>query len=91
MEEESQFENVLRCKWSSSVLQQIASGTKQPGELLRSIPGLTKKVMYQRLKKLGRFKYIKRQLITKKPLKVFYTLTPCGRKVVKIIKMIKSL
>ncbi len=91
MEKQSQFENVLRCKWSSSVLLQIAAGVKQPGELLRSIEGLTKKVMYQRLKKLERFDYIERRLITEKPLKVFYTLKIHGRKVVKIIKMIKSL
>lgn len=91
IEKQSQFENVLRCKWSSSVLLSIASGTKQPGELQRSITGLTKKVLYQRLKKLERFEYIKRRLVTEKPLKVYYTLTPQGRKVVKIIKLIKTL
>ncbi len=91
MEKQSQFENVLRCKWSSSVLMQIAAGIKQPGELLRSISGLTKKVLYQRLKKLERFEYIQRRLVTEKPLKVFYTLTTEGRKVVKILKMVKSL
>ena len=91
MEKQSQFENVLRCKWSTSVLQQIALGTKQPGELLRHIPGLTKKVMYQRLKKLERFEYIKRRLVNNRPLKVFYTLTLRGRRAFNIIKMIKAL
>lgn len=71
MEKQSQFENVLRCKWSTSVLQQIAFGIKQPGELLRCIPDLSKKVMYQRLKKLERFGYIERRLVNEKPLKVF--------------------
>jgi len=91
MEKQSHFENVLRCKWSSAVLSQINKGIKQPGELLRSIPGLTKKVLYQRLKKLERFKYIHRRLINKKPLKVFYTLTPRGRKASNIIKMVRAL
>lgn len=91
MDKKLQFENVMRCKWSTSVLRQIANGIKQPGELLRSIPGLTKKVMYQRLKKLTSFGYIHRRLISRKPLKVFYTLSPCGRKVIKIIELIQSL
>ena len=91
MQKQRQFENVLGCKWSSSVLFNIGSGIKQPGELLRSIPGLTKKVLYQRLKKLERFEYINRKVITDKPLKVYYTLTPEGRKVIKIIKMIREL
>jgi len=91
MEKQSQFENILRCKWSIAVLYQIKTGTKQPGELLRSIPGLTKKVLYQRLKKLERFEYIHRRLINKKPLKVFYTLAPRGRKAFKIINMIRAL
>lgn len=91
MKKQSQFENVLRCKWSIAVLEQIKTGIKQPGILLRSISGLTKKVMYQRLRKLERFGYIQRQLINKKPLKVFYTLTPRGRKAMIIIKMVRAL
>ncbi len=91
MKKEQQFENIFKCKWSTLVLEKIFEGTKQPGILLRSIPGLTKKVLYQRLKKLKRFGYIKRQLITIKPLKVYYTLQPAGRAVIKIIKMIRSL
>lgn len=73
------------------VLDQISSGTKQPGLLLRSIPGLTKKVMYQRLKKLERFGYIRRKLIQDKPLIVFYTPTVLGRKAHRIIQMIEKL
>lgn len=73
------------------VLDGISAGTKQPGRLLRSIPGLTKKVMYQRLKKLERFGYIKRRLVREKPLIVFYTPTPLGRKACRIIRMIEKL
>ncbi|MCB9771371.1 MAG: helix-turn-helix transcriptional regulator [Candidatus Omnitrophica bacterium] len=91
MNKEQQFENIFKCKWSTLVLEEISRGTKQPGILLRSIPGLTKKVLYQRLKKLEKFNYIKRQLIAIKPLKVHYTLQPAGRAVLKIIKMIRNL
>lgn len=73
------------------VLDQISSGTKQPSQLLRNISGISKKVMYQRLKKLERFGYIKRRLVQEKPLIVYYTPTPLGRKAYRIIKMIEKL
>lgn len=73
------------------MLGQIGAGVKQPGQLLRSIPGLTKKVLYQRLKKLERFDYIRRKLVSEKPIKVHYTLKPSGRRVMKIIQMIHQL
>ena len=91
MNNKQQFENVFKCKWSTLVLEQIASGIKQPGQLLRSVPGLTKKVLYQRLKKLERFNYIDRKLVEVKPLKVYYTLRPQGLKAIKIIKMINGM
>lgn len=90
-DKKSQFENVLRCKWSTLVLTQISAGVKQPGALLRSIPGLTKKVLYQRLKKLERFDYISRTIVSEKPIKVFYALKPAGRKIMAIIRMIQRL
>lgn len=91
MEKQRQFENILRCKWSLSVLTEISAGTCRPGELLRKIPGLTKKVLYERLKKLERFGYIKRRLVAEKPLKVTYSLTPLGRKAMRIIQLIHNL
>lgn len=91
MDKKQQFENVFKCKWSAMVLAQILSGTKQPGQILRSISGLSKKVMYQRLKKLERFGYIRRLLVQEKPLIVYYTPTVLGRKAYRIIKMIEKL
>lgn len=85
------FENVIKCKWTVLILDRISRGIKQPGKLKRSIPGLTKKVMYQRLKKLERFQIINRRLVTEKPLKVYYSLTLLGKKTIRIIKMIHSL
>lgn len=69
----------------------IAQGVKQPGQLRRSIHRLTKKVMYQRLKKLERYKIIQRKKISDKPLKVYYLLTPLGKKIDRLIKVIKNI
>jgi len=91
MNQKQRFANVFKCKWSTLVLLKIASGIKQPGKLLRSIPGLTKKVLYERLRKLERFGYINRRLVTEKPLKVYYMLKSEGRKVKKIIDLIDRL
>jgi len=84
-------EDILKCKWTTSVLDKLDGGILQPGNLQRSIRGLSKKVMCQRLKKLEKFDLIVRRPISEKPLKVHYCLTPMGRRIHRIIREIKAL
>jgi DNA-binding HxlR family transcriptional regulator len=73
------FEDVLGCKWTLGVLDALHAGTLRPGAIRRAIPGLTTKVLQQRLKKLERFGLIVRRLVADRPLHVEYRLTPKGR------------
>lgn len=79
------FEDVLGCKWTLGVLGALADGVTRPGRLLRAIPGLTPKVMQQRLRKLERFGLLTRRLVAQKPLHVEYRLTAKGRQLCRIV------
>lgn len=46
------LEDVLGCKWSWSILRAIHTGTVRPGQMERAIPGLSTKVLNERLRKL---------------------------------------
>lgn len=85
------FESVIKCKWTMAILDKLSTEIRQPGKLERSIPGLSAKVMYERLKKLERFDIIKKKRISSKPLKVYYLLTGYGRRFIKILNLIKNL
>ena len=85
------FEDILKCKWTLSILDRLTNGDVRPGHLKSNIKGLTAKVMYERLKKLEKFGIIKRDQITEKPLEVHYILTSKGKKVSKIISQMKKI
>ena len=73
------------------ILQQFMNGLRRPGELRRSIKGLSAKVMYERIKLLEENEIIERELVTEKPLEVHYRLTPKGSQFCEIIELIENL
>lgn len=87
----SQVEGILGCKWSLFVFQTLASGKKRPGEIRRSIPGISEKVLNERLQKLVRFEMACRKVFPEVPPRVEYTLTAKGKKFFKVIHAINQL
>ena len=85
------LEDVLGCKWSVSVLVAIAGGVQRPGALERSIPGLSTKVLSERLRKLEAFGLIEKTVPDSSPPRTDYTLTNHGRKVVNIVEQVRAL
>src|SRR5688572_12158759 len=85
------FESCIGCKWTLHVLSQIRQGVRRPGALERSAPGLTAKVLNERLNKLQRFGVIERKSYGEIPPRVEYSLTPFGQKFVKVLDEISAL
>lgn len=85
------LEDVLGCKWTVVVLGKIASGVSRPGALSKGTPGLTPKVLNERLRKLLRYKIITRKVFSEIPPKVEYRLTALGKKFEKVIDQLKDL
>ncbi|MCC7012076.1 MAG: winged helix-turn-helix transcriptional regulator [Planctomycetes bacterium] len=72
-------EDIVGCKWSMRILQLIADGRDRPSLILRACPGLSAKVMNERLAKMQRYGIALRSVTgTKPPLRVAYSLTPFG-------------
>lgn len=85
-------EDVVGCKWSMRLLELVAGGTTRPSQLQRACPGLSTKVMNQRLTKLRRLGILQRTVRgTKPPLSVSYTLTPLGERFSRVVDEVKSL
>ncbi|HMO04789.1 MAG TPA: helix-turn-helix domain-containing protein [Kiritimatiellia bacterium] len=84
------LEDVIGCKWSSAVVAAIAEGVKRPGELERYIPGISTKVLNERLRKLMVFGMIRRTEYPGLPARVDYDLTRDGHKLAGILVQLKS-
>lgn len=85
------FESCVGCKWTLHLLGEIRRGIARPGQLERSAPGLTTKVMNERLRKLVRFGILEKRDYAETLPRVEYRLTSFGRRFVKILDDIDRL
>lgn len=85
------LEDVVGCKWSAAVLAAIGRGIIRPGQLERFIPGISTKVLNERLRKLLDYRLITRREFPGKGLRVEYDLTVTGCKLYAIIETIRDL
>lgn len=85
------LENVIGCKWSAGIVAALGHGVRRPGELERYIPGISTKVLNERLRRLRDYGLISRTEFPGLPLRVEYDLTPVGVKLAAVIDQVRAL
>jgi DNA-binding HxlR family transcriptional regulator len=85
------LEDIIGCKWSLRVLHLLSAGVRRPGAMQRQVPGLTAKVLNERLRKLLRFEIIEREVFAEVPPRVEYRLTKFGMRFVSLLEKIEEL
>ena len=71
--------SVLGGKWTPLVLWELRDETLRFGELQRRIPGITKKMLSQRLQELEADDVVHREAYAEVPPRVEYSLTEFGQ------------
>lgn len=84
-------ETIYGCKWSLTVYQLLASGINRPGEMVRSVDGLTTKVLNECLRKNIRFGILKRISYNEVPPRVEYKVTEFGVKFIRILDELEKI
>ncbi len=87
------FESVrelLCCKWTMAILDAIAHGVNRPGRLERTLPGLTTKVLNERIHKLERYALIRKRVYPEVPPRVEYELTERGKRFMQLVDTIRA-
>lgn len=84
-------ENIVGCKWSLTVIDQVRSGVRRPGAIEHAVPGLSQKVLNERLRKLVRYGILARTAYAEVPPRVEYALTPFGERFARMLDEIASL
>lgn len=85
-----QVTDILRCKWAVAVVESIAQGHHRPNQIQQRLPGLTNKVLADRLTKLQHFGMVDRTAHAEVPPRVEYTLTPRGEQLLGLIASISD-
>lgn len=84
-------ETIYGCKWSLTVYQLLANGVNRPGEMVRSVEGLSTKVLNQCLKRNLDFGILKKQVYHELPPRVEYEVTPFGERFLSVLEQIEAL
>jgi DNA-binding HxlR family transcriptional regulator len=84
-------ESIIGCKWSLHVLACVRKGVCRPGAIERAAPGLTAKVLSERLDKMLRFGILEKQNFPEVPPRVEYRFTPFGERFLRVIDEVQRL
>lgn len=85
------LEDVVGCKWSAAVVGALRRGVNRPGQLERYIPGISTKILNERLRKLLAYALATRTDHSATSLHVEYRLTPTGEKLADVIEQLQHL
>ncbi len=86
------LEDVVGCKWSAAVVGALQRGVVRPGQLERYIPGISTKILTERLRRLLDYGLIQREdRSVAAALHVEYQLTPAGVRLAGIIEQLHAL
>ncbi|NQZ07062.1 MAG: helix-turn-helix transcriptional regulator [Algicola sp.] len=84
-------ETIFGCKWSLTVFNLLANGINRPGEMVRSVEGLSTKVLNDCLRKNVEFGILDKCSYPEIPPRVEYQVTPFGDKFLKVVEQIETL
>jgi len=84
-------EAVFGCKWSIRILELIRSGVHRPGEIERSLMGLTTKVQHHYFRRMVSLGILRREIFAEVPPRVEYRLTRFGERFVPLLRQISQL
>jgi DNA-binding HxlR family transcriptional regulator len=83
-------EAVFGCKWSIRILTLIRRGVCRPGEIERSLAGLTTKVQHHYFRRMVSLGILRRDVFAEVPPRVEYRLTPFGERFVPLLEQIEQ-
>ncbi len=84
-------ETIYGCKWSLTVYQLLQTGINRPGEMVRSVEGLSTKVLNDCLRRNVEFGIFEKVSFSEIPPRVEYRVTTFGKKFLRVLDEIEKL
>ena len=77
-------------RWSGAILLVLSEGPQRFGELTRAVPGLSDRLLSQRLRELEEADLVERSVEEGSPVRVSYELTEIGRELRPVIEELRE-
>lgn len=84
-------ETIFGCKWSLTVYQLLNDGINRPGQMVKSVDGLSTKVLNDCLKRNTQMGILEKQSYNELPPRVEYEVTEFGARFIDILEQIEKL
>src|SRR3990172_12576328 len=81
---------LIGSRWTGAVLRALLSGVQRFSELTETIPGLSDRMLSQRLKELESEGLVVRSVIPETPVRIEYHLTEKGRALRSVIDAVSA-
>lgn len=91
MQSARMVETIFGCKWSLTVYQLLENGINRPGQMVKSVEGLSTKVLNDCLKKNTQMGILEKEVYHELPPRVEYKVTTFGSKFIDILGQIEKL
>ena len=65
-------------RWTGAIVRTLMNGPRRFNELLGAIPGISDRLLTERLRELESAGVVRREVRPESPIRVIYELTPCG-------------
>lgn len=65
-------------RWTGAIVRTLMSGPHRFNELLAAIPGISDRLLTERLRELEAAEVVRREVRPESPVRVTYELTQCG-------------
>ena len=77
-------------RWTGAILRALLSGVERFSDLTETIPGLSDRMLSERLKELEAEGIVARTVIPETPVRIAYHLTPKGRSLSSVIEAVSA-
>lgn len=77
-------------RWTGAIVFALTDGAKRYAELGKAIPGLSDRLLSQRLRELEEEGLVERRVEAGSPVRVTYSLTAAGRELDPVLSELKS-
>lgn len=82
--------DITRGKWKPIILWQLGKGPSSLSQLEKDIQGISQKMLLEQLKELSGFGVVSKKSFEGYPLKVEYSLTERGKKILDAVTIMQS-
>jgi DNA-binding HxlR family transcriptional regulator len=77
-------------RWTGAILRVLLSGAKRFSDIADTVPGLSDRLLSERLKELEHEKIVVRRVIPDTPVRVEYHLTEKGRALLPVVEAVSA-